>query len=897
MITTSKFQELHNKEVERSFLITLLQEAKKENNTNVVYRVSKILNENPNDLVFTLQIKQYKKASVNNPSLTEALTANGTLKKGWSFKNGSVVKTTNSLHTKSDEQFITPDVLAGLEYIEADDQELKTELGKAVTPKEIYKMITEKVIQGVEKVKGNPAMPWDKNFMAKGGYLIPYNFDTKKPYRGVNILLLKNGNPYAGFNNPYFLTFNQVKKLKGKVKPKSKGATVIYFTRFYTFNDQKKKKSFSTYKKDKMTAFFKSNGYDLKQFDFLVKIIPILKYYKVYNGSDIEGIDFGLDKLTPIEKAKFGFVAPSKARHNQGKNQIAELILKNLPSPRVKIEHKENGAFYSSVRDVLNMPKFEAFDSANDYYRILFHELIHSTGHPNRLDRELGNKFGTPKYAKEELIAEFGAVFLSAQAGILWHTHKDHEKYIKNWLYSISLMEKDNTLLMRSATAAQKAADFLLQVNQAGEPKFYKELSKTLGVPTIKKNTSVKDKKGKATKTKVVKKQLNQKSTEKGSTVIKFEGGEMHLHKGLNKVQLFFNSKPSEEVRSYLKSKGHSFRWSPKAKVWQRALKSYAYTDELIDYLNGNYKSKTLNGAVNTQNPINKEVFVEPLPGLEINQEIINSIPVESSTPLKPVNTIQSNISTAEKVKQNCTTSGRNSLATRRQKMKDRRFELYDIADKSMADFIGDIEIKNKESLVLTIAGQRGSMKTRFAFQFMNIMAQKYKVGHASLEEHPETKLYWDKVDQYINETALNNIDNPEIKNLSQLDKLIKENDVIVIDSFAKLQELDSKLQVDTHLRKKYDGKLFLIIFQQTSDGKMRGGAKSGFDGDCIFFVEKKDDYTQNYVRADKNRYERYPTNEIIFNIHSGKTIFLKEQENITPEEIECKNNFIDVVV
>ncbi|MDB0616236.1 hypothetical protein PL372_11920 [Tenacibaculum dicentrarchi] len=95
----------------------------------------------------------------------------------------------------------------------------------------------------------------------------------------------------------------------------------------------------------------------------------------------------------------------------------------------------------------------------------------------------------------------------------------------------------------------------------------------------------------------------------------------------------------------------------------------------------------------------------------------------------------------------------------------------------------------------------------------MNAFAQKYKVGHASIEEHPESTLYYNKVDEYINDNALNNIHNPEINSISDLDKLVKENDIIVIDSFAKMQEIQKGFEVDKDLRKKYDGKLFIVEF------------------------------------------------------------------------------------
>ena len=125
-------------------------------------------------------------------------------------------------------------------------------------------------------------------------------------------------------------------------------------------------------------------------------------------------------------------------------------------------------------------------------------------------------------------------------------------------------------------------------------------------------------------------------------------------------------------------------------------------------------------------------------------------------------------------------------------------------------------------------------MKTRFCFQLMNDFSQNYKVGHASIEEHPESALYENKIHQYLNEKAQHNISAPEINSIEDIHKLVRENDVIIIDSFSKLQEMQKGCELDKDFRKAYDGKLFIIIYQQTTDGKMRGGAKSQFDGDII---------------------------------------------------------------
>ena len=211
--------------------------------------------------------------------------------------------------------------------------------------------------------------------------------------------------------------------------------------------------------------------------------------------------------------------------------------------------------------------------------------------------------------------------------------------------------------------------------------------------------------------------------------------------------------------------------------------------------------------------------------------------------------------------------------------------ESYQIDRPDMAQFLGDMEIKNTDSLVITLTGGQGSGKTRFAFQFMNDLAQRYKVGHISIEEHPQSRLYMEKAHQYLNNNALNNIEAHDVRSLSEIDKIIRENDVIVIDSFQKIKEIDSKFEVDKDLRKKYNGKLFLVIFQQTTDGKMRGGSKSQFDGDIILFTEKFPNYQENYVYPDKNRYNPIPADQLKYNIFE-KRLLLVETEEQTTENI-----------
>ena len=213
--------------------------------------------------------------------------------------------------------------------------------------------------------------------------------------------------------------------------------------------------------------------------------------------------------------------------------------------------------------------------------------------------------------------------------------------------------------------------------------------------------------------------------------------------------------------------------------------------------------------------------------------------------------------------------------------------ESFLVADEQMSLFLGALEKKTKDSLVITLTGKQGSGKTRFAFQFMNALAQRYRVGHASIEEHPESVLYEEKAYQYLNDTALEHITAQDVRSLAELDTMIRTNEVIVIDSFQKMRELAPNFEVDKDLRKKYDGKLFLVIFQQTADGKMRGGSKSQFDGDIILFTETFPDYRENYVYPDKNRYNKRPATELQYSIYEQRMLATAPEVPALPAHYE----------
>jgi len=373
-----------------------------------------------------------------------------------------ILKLRTALSVPSQDDELTFLAAAGIDYFEEAPDDEAQGLGKPIPAADIYQMITDKVISMFKNAKASDYhRPWKDD-----AFFIPINFDSKKPYRGVNRLLLQERIGFAGaFRNPYFLTFNQIKKHGGRLKKGTRGYEVVYYSIRYIVPADKNtgRKAYSSTNTQKVIDYLAKN----KLSEDIVTRIPMIRYYNVYNGASIEGIDFQLEKL------QIGRAVPDTA----SENQAAALIVENYPNPPA-IKHEGNRAYYSPSDDYVKMPKKEQFDSINDYYRILFHELTHSTGHDKRLDRGIHLMLEKEDYAKEELVAEFGAVFLSAWAGIMWYTNKNHAIYLKNWNSAIKEAENDNKFLMKAASLAQAATDYILNLDAAGQPAFLSKYEK-----------------------------------------------------------------------------------------------------------------------------------------------------------------------------------------------------------------------------------------------------------------------------------------------------------------------------------------------------------------------------------------------------------------------------------
>jgi antirestriction protein ArdC len=291
---------------------------------------------------------------------------------------------------------------------------------------DVYSIVTERMIALLEA----GVSPWRKPW---SGGDSPRNLISKKPYRGVNTLLLGS----TSFASPYWLTFNQVQQLGGRVKKGAKSELVI----FWKFSESQK-------------------GMDEGSSEPSTKRRPpLLRYYRVFNVEQTVGLEKHLPP--PPEERPF---TPIEA---------AARIIEAMPQ-RPPTRHDEPSAYYAPARDYVNLPRPETFDTPENYYAVAFHELTHATGHESRLNRAgvVGSRlaaFGSADYSREELVAEMGSAFLCAEAGIE-STLDNSAAYLKGWLEAL---KGDARLIVTAVSAAQRAADFILgknvQENAEGE--------------------------------------------------------------------------------------------------------------------------------------------------------------------------------------------------------------------------------------------------------------------------------------------------------------------------------------------------------------------------------------------------------------------------------------------
>jgi antirestriction protein ArdC len=235
---------------------------------------------------------------------------------------------------------------------------------------------------------------------------------TNRAYSGCNVPLLWATAQERGYESSKWLTFKQALDAGGNVRKGEKGSLVVYVS--------------SVEKTDEETG--------------KIVRIPFLKAFTVFNVSQCDGLTLAGE-------------AP-RAVNPHMRNGLAEEF---IASTGATVTHGEGRAYYRPSTDSVNLPRFETFVGASEYYSTAFHELTHWTGAEKRLNRTFGKRFGDCAYSAEELVAELGSAFLCAEFGFDNDVIDNQAAYLAHWIKALTDHE---SLFVAAASKASQAVEF-----------------------------------------------------------------------------------------------------------------------------------------------------------------------------------------------------------------------------------------------------------------------------------------------------------------------------------------------------------------------------------------------------------------------------------------------------
>jgi antirestriction protein ArdC len=283
---------------------------------------------------------------------------------------------------------------------------------------DVYQKITDQIVSELEQGVRPWLKPWNAEHAA-GRITRPLR-GNGIPYQGINVLMLWSAAMAKGYAAPIWMTFKQALEFKAHVRKGEQGSLVVYADKIIR------------------TETDADTGEDCE------RAIPFMKGYTVFNVEQIDGLP---------ER----FYAKAEPR-GETVQRIAHAE-SFFAATGANVVHGGSRACYVPSTDNVHMPCIDFFRDAESYYATLAHETTHWTRHPSRLDRDFGRKrYGDEGYAMEELVAELGSAFLSADLDLTPEVRDDHAAYIASW---VKVLKKDKRAIFSAASYAQRAADFL----------------------------------------------------------------------------------------------------------------------------------------------------------------------------------------------------------------------------------------------------------------------------------------------------------------------------------------------------------------------------------------------------------------------------------------------------
>lgn len=290
---------------------------------------------------------------------------------------------------------------------------------KPEVKKALYAEVTAGLIEQMEQ----GVVIWQKPWVISKAYQ-PQNGHSGRLYNGFNRMYL--GWLQADFyhsQDPRWFTMNNVKEIGAKVRKGSKSTIVVYNA-------------------PAVSEVENDNG------EIETKTWWNVKYHRVFHASLIDGLpEYDVESEAPIQ--------PDADEDYPGIEQMIGWCQENLHG----IEHGSDRAYYVPALDSISLPDESMFHRLSWYAQTIAHEIIHATGHEKRLNRLEKAGFGTESYAKEELVAEFGAAMLCGSLDIPADMEQS-AAYLKGWA---DRCKDDPGLLISAANMAEKAVDYVTE--------------------------------------------------------------------------------------------------------------------------------------------------------------------------------------------------------------------------------------------------------------------------------------------------------------------------------------------------------------------------------------------------------------------------------------------------
>jgi antirestriction protein ArdC len=282
----------------------------------------------------------------------------------------------------------------------------------------LYEDITNKILAELESGRLPWVQPWDApGVTAPLG--IPKNAATGRCYSGINVLILWGAVVQHGYSVQSWLTFRQALGLGGNVRKGERGTTVVYADRFVPDDERQR-------------AYYEGEA---------PRAIPFLKRFTVFNAEQCEGLPEGT----------------TAAAHPVATNLILPQVEALIRASGADLRIGGDRAYYDVAGDFIRVPPPQAFFEPINWHRTALHELAHHSGAAHRLNRDLSGSFGSTKYCTEEIVAEITTAYTCAALGIVPTVR--HADYVGAWL---EVLHEDNRAIVRAASTASKAADYLL---------------------------------------------------------------------------------------------------------------------------------------------------------------------------------------------------------------------------------------------------------------------------------------------------------------------------------------------------------------------------------------------------------------------------------------------------